>query len=78
MLAFDGLVRGRLKESVDGVPVAVPRGRCKVEVHEGIVSLTWTTESGKVDSVVMKADRLEGYLEAGALMIIDPAQLCGR
>lgn len=78
MLAFDCLVRGRLIESVDRVPTAVPRGRCKVEVHEGFVSLRWATENGAVGSVVMKADRLEAYLEAGALLIVDPAQLCSR
>ena len=41
MLAFDALVRGRVTESSQGVAVVVPRGRCKVETHEGIVSLSW-------------------------------------
>jgi hypothetical protein len=78
MLAFDGLVRSRLKEAGGGVPVVVPRGRCRVEVHEGIVSLSWTAESGKAASVVLTTDRLEYYLEGGSILIIDPAQIYSR
>jgi len=78
MVAFDGLVRGRLTEAVGGVPVVVPRGRCWVEIHEGIVSLSWTADNGKAGSVLLQAHRLEEYLEAGAILIIDPAQLCSR
>lgn len=65
-------------EAVDGVPMAVPRGRCKVEVYQGLVSVAWTGDRGTSGSVVLKADRLEHYLEAGVILIIDPAQLCGR
>jgi hypothetical protein len=75
MLAFDGLVRSRLREAAGGVPVVVPRGRCRVQVHEGIVSLSWTTDSGKAGSVVLTTARLEDYLEAGSILIVDPAQM---
>lgn len=75
MLAFDCLVRRRLKESIGDICVEVPEGRCKVEVHEGIVSLTWTTCRGEGGNVTVQADRLEKYLETGSILIIDPAQL---
>jgi hypothetical protein len=47
-----------------------------VEIHEGIVSLSWTADNGKAASVLLRAHRLEEYLESGAILIIDPAQLC--
>lgn len=76
MLAFDGLVRGRLIEIVDGLTVVVPQGRCRVQIHEGLVSVSWTREGAKAGSVLLKAHRLEEYLDAGVILMIDPAQLC--
>ena len=41
MLVFDALVRGRVMyEVADGPPERIPMGRCRVETHEGFVSLT--------------------------------------
>jgi hypothetical protein len=78
MLAFDALVRGRVTESSQGMAVVVPRGRCKVETHDGIgiVSLSWTTETGGAESVVLTAQRFEEHLEAGAILIVNAAQIC--
>ena len=76
MLAFDALVRGRVTESSQGVAVVVPRGRCKVETHEGIVSLSWINRIGGTQSVVLTAQRFEEHLEAGAILIVDAAQIC--
>ena len=76
MLTFDGLVRGLVTESSHGVAVVVPRGRCKVETHEGIVSLSWITRTGGTQSVVLTAQRFEEHLEAGAILIVDAAQIC--
>jgi hypothetical protein len=76
MLAFNGLVQGCLMAAVESIRVAVPRGRCKVEMHQGIVSLSWKTNSVQSSGVVLSATQLEDYLEAGAILIIDRGELC--
>jgi hypothetical protein len=47
-----------------------------VQIHEGLVSVSWTREGAKAGSVLLKAHRLEEYLDAGVILMIDPAQLC--
>ena len=76
MLVFDALVRGRVTESSRGLTVLVPRGRCKVATHEGFVSLSWTTETGDTESVVLTGQRFEEHLQAGAILVVDAAQIC--
>ena len=76
MLVFDALVRGRVSVISSETALVVPRGRRKVETHEGIVSLTWTTETGDAESVVLTAQRFEEHLEAGAILIVNAAQVC--
>lgn len=76
MLIFDALVRGRVTESSQGVDVLVPRGRCKVETHEGFVSLSWNTDNGGTEGVVVTGLRFEEHLEAGAILIVNAAQIC--
>jgi len=75
MLAFDALVRGRLTERAGSEPVEVPRGHCKVETHEGVVSLVWEADDGEAHSVTLAAGRFERHLDSGAIVILDAAQL---
>lgn len=78
MLSFDALVRGRVKlEEGPGVSARVPPGRCTVQAHEGIVSLSWT-ENGEERSATLSAQQFEEYLDAGAILIVDAAQLALR
>ena len=75
MLAFDALVRGRVTcEVAGGPPERVPEGHCRVEAHEGFVSLTWSDEEG-TRSATLTAARFEDYLEAGAIGVLDASQL---
>jgi hypothetical protein len=74
MLAFDALVRGRVVYEAHNVPMRVPQGHCKVEAHEGFVSLSWM-EDGQEHTAVLKVAEFEAYLEGGALLITDPAQI---
>lgn len=76
MLAFDVLVRGRLTETVDGLPVQVQRGRCRARAQQGGMSLLWYDEVGGSHSIVMASERFERHLEAGAILIVDAAQIC--
>ena len=75
MLAFDALVRGALTEQEGSGPVVVPRGHCKVEAHEGVVSLLWEAGDGEPHSVTLAAGRFERHLDSGAIVILDAAQL---
>lgn len=77
-MGFDALVRTRLTETVDDLPVSVPRGRCRVQTERGEMSLSWHDEGGHSYSVVMAAERFERHLEAGAILIVDAAQICGH
>lgn len=75
MLAFDVLVRGRVTYEVAGGGSArIPQGRCRVEAHEGFVSLAWADGAWR-HSASLTAQRFEDYLEAGAILVLDPAQL---
>ena len=75
MLAFDALVRGRVTyEVADGPPTRIPVGRCKVEAHEGFVSLSWS-DAQWTHSATLSSERFETYLEAGAILILDAAQI---
>jgi hypothetical protein len=75
MLAFDALVRGRVIFSApEGAPDRVPEGHCRVEAHEGFVSLAWAEEDG-TRSATLPAERFEEYLEAGAIVVLDASQL---
>lgn len=76
MLAFDALVRGRVIVNSRGIAVVVPRGRCKVETHEGIVSLSWTTDDAHTESTILTGPGFEKHLESGAILIVDAAQVC--
>ena len=76
MLAFDVLIRGRLTEAVDGLKVVVPPGRSRAQVDGGVVSLSWVTEAGEPDSVGLSPRRFEDHLVAGAILIVDSAQIC--
>ena len=75
-MGFDALVRTRLTETVDELPVSVPRGRCKVRTDLAGMSLSWHDEGGHPYSVVIAAERFERHLEAGAIQIVDAAQIC--
>ena len=75
MLAFDALVRGTLTEPAGNVPVVVPRGHCKVEAHDGVVSLLWEADDGEAHCVTLAAGRFERHLDSGAIVILDAAQL---
>lgn len=78
MLAFDVLVRGRVTyEALDGAPARVPRGHCRVETHEGFVSLLWIDDVG-AHSATLTAERFEEHLEGGAVLVLDAAQLGRR
>ena len=75
MLAFDALVRGRvIYDAADGAPDRVPEGHCRVEAHEGFVSLAWVEEEG-TRSATLSAEQFEDYLEAGAIIVLDASQL---
>jgi hypothetical protein len=69
MIKFEALVTGRLTTTVAGARVAIPRGPCELEVHEGGVSLAWT-ERGRPCSVTLPAHRLEAYLDDSAILIV--------
>ena len=77
-MGFDALVRARLTETMDDLPVSVPRGRCRVKTQQGGMSLSWHDEGGHSYSVVMAAGQFERHLEAGAILIVDAAQICGH
>jgi hypothetical protein len=78
MLAFDALVRGRvIYVGAHDMPMRVPQGRCRVETHAGFVSLSWVDES-EARTAVLKVDDFEEYLEAGALLVTDAAQIRRR
>lgn len=74
MVEFDVLICGRLKETAEGEHVVVPRGHCRVQAHEGFVSLAWLAETGNASATV-PARRFAEHLEAGAIVIVDAAQL---
>ena len=78
MVKFDVLICVRLKETADGAPVVVPRGHCQVQAHEGLVSLAWCTEAEGPRSAMMGSRRFARHLEAGAIVIVDAAQLWER
>ena len=78
MLAFGARVGGRLTATMDGTPVLVPRGHCEVQVHQGIVRVTWITEAGDACCTVLGAERFEQHIEAGAIVIVDPEAVCNR
>ena len=81
MLAFDALVRGRvIYAGAHNVSMRVPHGRCRVEAHAGFVSLSWVEEREERQerTAVLTAVDFEEYLEAGALLITDPAQIRQR
>jgi hypothetical protein len=77
-MGFDALVRTRLTETVDDLPVSVPRGRCRVQTAQDGMSLSWHDEGGTSYSVMMAAERFERHLEAGAILIVDAAQIRGH
>ena len=75
MLAFDALVRGRVTYEVAGGPPArIPTGHCRVEAHEGFVSVSWPHEDC-TRSAKMRSSQFEEWLEAGAVLVLDAAQL---
>ena len=75
MLAFDALVRGRVTYEVAGGPAErVPEGHCRVEAHEGFVSLTWSVGDG-TRSATLTAARFDEYLDAGAIIVLDASQM---
>ena len=75
MMAFDALVRGHVTHEVaDGPPARIPMGRCKVETHEGFVSLSWS-DTHWTHSATLSTERFEDCLEAGAILILDAAQI---
>ena len=77
-MGFDALVRARLTETVDELPVSVPRGRCRVKTERDGMSLSWHDEGGSSYSVMIAAERFERHLEAGTILIVDAAQICGH
>jgi hypothetical protein len=77
-MGFDALIRTRLAETVDDLPVSVPRGRCRVQTDQGGMSLSWHDEGGTSYSVMMAAERFERHLETGAILIVDAAQIRGH
>lgn len=75
MLVFDALVRGRVTyEVADGPPIRVPQGHCRVQAHEGFVSLSWS-EDKWTNSATLTAERFWEYLDSGAILVLDAAQL---
>jgi hypothetical protein len=76
MLSFKARITGRLAAEADGLPVVVPRGCCDVRSYGGMVSLSWAAQDGVPHTVVLAADRFEEHLEAGAVALVDPAELC--
>ena len=75
MLAFDALVRGRVTYGVlDGHPARIPPGRCRVETHEGFVSLTWTDKVW-TRSTTMSPVRFAEWLGTGAVVVVNAGQL---
>jgi len=75
MLAFDVLVQARLTETVGGVPVPVQRGRCRAQARHGGMSLRWQDETGHSHSIIIATERFERHLVAGAIVIVDAAQI---
>jgi hypothetical protein len=71
MMSFKAVVQGKLTETVDGVPVVVPRGHCSVCALQGVVSLSWNDDSSGSSSVVLSAEKFERYLDAGAVVITE-------
>jgi len=76
MLSFKARVTGRLAAEANGWPIVVPRGHCDVRSHAGVVSLSWAGGDGVARSIVLAAPRFEEHLEAGAVVIADPVELC--
>jgi len=75
MTAFDALVRGHVTYDVaDGPPARIPTGHCKVEAHEGFVGLSWS-DTDWTHRATLSTERFEDYLEAGAILILDAAQI---
>ena len=59
MTAFDALVRGHVTHEVaDGPPARIPMGRCKVEAHEGFISLSWS-DTQWTHSATLSIERFE-------------------
>jgi hypothetical protein len=75
MFAFDVLVRARLTETVDGLPVSVQRGRCRAQLGPAGMSLRWHDETGHGHRILIANERFERHLEAGAIVIVDAAQI---
>ena len=75
MLVIDALVRGRVPyEVADGPSVApIPQGLCRVQAHEGFVSLLWS-EDQWTHSATLAAERFEEWLEAGTVVVLNAAQ----
>jgi hypothetical protein len=75
MLAFDALVRGRVTYEVAGGPPArIPTGHCRVEAHEGFVCVSWLHEDCTC-SATMRSRQFEQWLVAGAVVVLDAAQI---
>ena len=65
MFTYDALVCGRLTAVVEGP-------------GEDIVSLRWTDDLGGPCTVTLGADRFQRHIEAGLIVIVDPAEVCNR
>jgi hypothetical protein len=76
MPGFDVLVQTRLTETVDGLPVLVQRGRCRAQATHGGMSLRSHDETGQSHSIIIAKERFERHLVAGAIVIVDAAQIC--
>lgn len=78
MVSFDALVRGRVVyEDSDKSLKRVPPGRCTVEAFEGFVGLSWS-EGSFQRTAVLTAQTFASCLDAGAILIVDSAQLMAR
>jgi hypothetical protein len=75
MLAFDALVRRPVDVDVaEGRPAPVPAGHCRVEAHHEFVCLEWS-DGRQTHSATVTTHRFEAYLKAGAILVLDAAQL---
>lgn len=75
MMAFDVLVRGRVAyEAGCGATARIPMGHCRVAAHKTFVSVEWRHERGASSTIVTSAE-FEEWLQSGAVMVLDAAQL---
>lgn len=53
----------------DGPQPAVPKGPCRVEFHDGTVTLTWTEGDGEATAVITR-EQFDRHVDSGAIVLL--------